>query len=130
MSWEQSGQTEWNADDEACRMIFALKAEFVNLAQDIKDEYDIERLYNLLLTFWGEAKAALDIHEREEYDGKIEDLEVIRANCLADGHWSDEEISKFNKALRTFYEEVCISLTEHGVYFRKRPDPRKAALRK
>lgn len=128
--WNQKDQTEWNADDEALKIIFALKAEYIDLAKNVTDEESIEALYSLLRVFYGEAKAAFNPEERKFYDKRINNLERIRAGYLSDGYWDDEEIAKFNHELRDFYEEVCIALTEHGAYLRKRADPSKAALQK
>lgn len=102
-------QTEWNMDDEVCKIIKDMKKSFlVNLKQ-----WQLDEAYWDLNLIWGEIDSLLDDSERAKIENDMKILEKVRKTKN-----NKEERGEYWMKLHNVYRELCQLMQEHGVYFR------------
>ncbi len=102
-------QTEWNMDDEVCKIIRDLKISF-NINLKI---WDLEQAYWDLMLLWGELDSLLDPGERKKIKTGMGDLENIRNTKN-----NKKDRGDYWMGMHEMYRKMCRLMQEHGVYFR------------
>lgn len=124
MAEESSLQSEWNFDGAQLFYLFTLKTN----AASLLDSWKLEESYWAIRAFNREIDAKLKDSERTKIIEHLNEIADLRNKYIQLRQVNHSDRAAYYIVLESLYIYLCRLLKAHGLYYREKADPTKAAL--